>query len=313
MPGRKPETRLRDSRLTSDPVATGLRACGALELRTAPSQIPEQAGTEACRYPSRNPWRSHPTIFGMDIHVGCSGWFYSHWRGIFYPKQEPTTKLWFAYYANVFRTVELNAPFYRWPKPATVRRWKREAPPGFIYSVKVNQTITHERRLVRAKTLVASFNSIADVLGDKMGCFLFQFPPSYKYTAARLKSLIAQLTPEHRTVVEFRHKSWWRPSVYRAFAERKLIFCAVSAPRLPEDFPAGQDIIYVRFSGKTRWYRHDYTHEELTSWADRIVASGAKEAWTYFNNDREGFAIKNALVLRRMLRAKLKERSLIYA
>ena len=56
----------------------------------------------------------------MEIHVGCSGWFYSHWRGIFYPAQEVTTKNWFAYYANVFRTVELNAPFYRWPKPSGV-------------------------------------------------------------------------------------------------------------------------------------------------------------------------------------------------
>jgi hypothetical protein len=68
----------------------------------------------------------------MRIHVGCSGWFYSHWRGIFYPRQEPTTKNWFAYYANVFGTVELNAPFYRWPTPATVRRWKRDAPPSLL-------------------------------------------------------------------------------------------------------------------------------------------------------------------------------------
>lgn len=243
----------------------------------------------------------------MIIHVGCSGWFYSHWRGVFYPPQEPTTKLWFAYYANVFRTVELNASFYRWPKPATVRRWKREAPPGFLYSVKVNQTITHERRLVRTQKLVKSFYEIAEVLGDKLGCFLFQFPPSYKYTPSRLKSIVAQLDPAFRTVVEFRHKSWWRDSVYRTFAERRLIFCAVSAPRLPEEFPAGQEILYVRLSGKTRWYRHDYTIEELTAWADRIVASGAREVWVYFNNDAQGHAIKNALVLRRLLRAKTRE------
>lgn len=240
----------------------------------------------------------------MDVHIGCSGWFYSHWRGIFYPPQEPTTKLWFAYYSNVFRTVELNAPFYRWPKPATVRRWKRDAPPGFRYSVKVNQAITHERRLVRTQTLVDSFYEIAAVLGDKMGCFLFQFPPSYHYSPSRLKSLVTQLDPSHRTVVEFRHKSWWRPSVYRAFAARGLIFCAVSAPRLPEDFPPKQDILYLRLSGKTRWYLHDYSNEELTTWTDRIAASGAKEVWIYFNNDRQGFAIKNALVLRRLLRAK---------
>ena len=240
----------------------------------------------------------------MDIHIGCSGWFYSHWRGVFYPPQEPTTKLWFGYYANVFQTVELNAPFYRWPSPATVRRWKREAPPGFRYSVEVNQTITHERRLVRTKALVKSFYTIAETLGEKMGCFLFQFPPSYRYTPARLKSVVTQLDPALRTVVEFRHKSWRRASVYRAFAKRGLIFCAVSAPRLPEEFPAGQEVLYVRLSGTTRWYQHDYSREELARWAERIRASGAKEVWVYFNNDRRGFAIKNALALRRMLRAK---------
>lgn len=240
----------------------------------------------------------------MNVHVGCSGWFYSHWRGVFYPPGEPSTTLWFGYYANVFRTVELNAPFYRWPKAATVRRWKRDAPPGFVYSVKVNQTITHERRMVRTQKLVKSYYEIADVLGEKMGCFLFQFPPSYKYSASRLKTLISQLDPARRTAVEFRHKSWWRPAVYRAFVERGLIFCAVSAPRLPEDFPPGQETLYVRFSGKTRWYRHDYANDELAMWAERIRASGAKEAWVYFNNDRQGFAIKNALVLRRLLRAK---------
>lgn len=243
-------------------------------------------------------------LWRMVVHVGCSGWFYSHWRGVFYPPQDPSTNLWFGYYANVFKTVELNAPFYRWPTPATVRRWKREAPPGFVYSVKVNQAITHERRLVRTKALIESFYGIAATLEEKMGCFLFQFPPSYKYTPSRLRSLVTQLDPTWRTAVEFRHRSWWRPAVYRAFAERGLIFCAVSAPRLPEDFPAGQKRLYVRFSGTKQWYRHDYTLEELNRWAERIVASCADEAWIYFNNDRNGYAVKNALALRRLLRTR---------
>lgn len=239
----------------------------------------------------------------MKVYIGCSGWFYSHWRGIFYPAQEPTTKRWFAYYANVFDTVELNAPFYRWPKPATVRRWKREAPPGFIYSVKVNQEITHGKRMVRTKDLVREYYQIAATLGDRMGCFLFQFPPSYHYSASRLKSLTAQLDPTYRSVVEFRHKSWWRPSVYSAFAQAGISFCAVSAPRMPEEFPPHQKMLYVRLSGKTQWYRHDYSTAELATWVERIVASKAKEVWVYFNNDRDGHAIKNALALRRMLRS----------
>ena len=239
----------------------------------------------------------------MRIQVGCSGWFYSHWRGVFYPAQETTTANWFGYYANVFDTVELNAPFYRWPTPATIRRWKRDAPPGFIYTVKVNQRITHERRMVRTKKLVQSYYEMATVLGETMGCFLFQFPPSYHYTAARLKSIVGQLDPAQRNVVEFRHRSWWREPVYRALAAQGISFCAVSAPRLPETFPAGQRVLYVRLSGRTRWYRHDYSRDELATWAERIRASGAEEAWIYFNNDHQGFAVKNALILRRMLRA----------
>jgi uncharacterized protein YecE (DUF72 family) len=239
----------------------------------------------------------------MTIHVGCSGWFYSHWRGIFYPKQEVTTKNWFAYYANVFRTVELNAPFYHWPKAVTVRRWKREAPPGFVYTVKVNRKITHEKRMVGTQKLVTMYYDIATILGEKMGCFLWQFPPSFKYTPANLKNIVTQLDPAHRNAIEFRHKSWWRVAVYRALARRQLTFCAVSAPRMPDKFPANQERLYVRFSGVKRWYRHDYSPEELAIWGARIRESGAKEVWIYFNNDRNGYALKNALALRRMLRA----------
>jgi uncharacterized protein YecE (DUF72 family) len=240
----------------------------------------------------------------MEIHIGCSGWFYWHWKGIFYPEAEPTHR-WFKHYARAFDTVELNAPFYKWPKPVTVRGWKRNAPAAFRYTVKVNREITHERRLVRTKRLVGSFYEIGDILGSHMGCFLFQFPPGYRYTAARLKSLVAQLDPARRNAVEFRHKSWWRSSVYRAFARRKLSFCAVSAPRLPEELPPKADVLYVRFHGRSRWYRHDYSREELTTWARKIAVSGAKEAWIYFNNDREGFAIKNAVELRDLLRERL--------
>jgi uncharacterized protein YecE (DUF72 family) len=95
-------------------------------------------------------------------------------------------------------------------------------------------------------------------------------------------------------VVEFRHKSWWRPAVYRQFREAKLIFCSVSGPRLPDELVKTSDVIYLRFHGRTRWYRHDYSCEELDAWAHRIKQSGAREVWIYFNNDREGFAIKNA-------------------
>lgn len=59
--------------------------------------------------------------------------------------------------------------------------------------------------------------------------------------------------------------------------------------------------VYIRLHGPKRWYRHDYSKDELTEWARRIAASRAKRAWAYFNNDHDAHAPKNAAVLRRML------------
>ena len=62
---------------------------------------------------------------------------------------------------------------------------------------------------------------IADILGDRMGCFLFQMPPSYRYTKTRLNDIVSQLDPGRRNVVEFRHASWWNEEVYEAFRTRR--------------------------------------------------------------------------------------------
>ncbi len=239
-----------------------------------------------------------------EIFVGCSGWYYWHWRGLFYPPDIPGNR-WFDHYAGCFKTVELNAPFYSWPTVATVNTWLRQARrPSFIYTVKVCELITHVKRFKGTKTLVADFTFIADLLGPQMGCFLFQLPPSFHYTPARLKRILGQLDTAHRNVVEFRHRSWWNERVYAAFRKTGTIFCSCSGPRLPDELITTADDIYIRFHGTKRWYRHDYTQAELAIWAERIRSSGAKRVWAYFNNDREGYAIKNARALIRHLKSR---------
>src|SRR5687767_8657518 len=67
--------------------------------------------------------------------IGCSGWYYWHWKGVFYPESIPGSR-WFDHYASQFRTVELNAPFYAWPSVATVQTWIRQAGRRrFVYTV----------------------------------------------------------------------------------------------------------------------------------------------------------------------------------
>jgi uncharacterized protein YecE (DUF72 family) len=239
---------------------------------------------------------------GQTFHVGCSGWFYWHWRGEFYPKTTPTNK-WFDHYADRFRTVELNAPFYAWPTVGTVNTWRRQlGRRRFVYTVKVCELITHVKRFSRTQELTKDFGYIADLLGPHMGCFLFQLPPSFHYSPARLNRIVDQLDPKLRNVVEFRHRSWWNERVYAVFRDAGIIFCSCSGPRLPDELIKTADDIYIRFHGIKQWYRHDYSKAELAVWADRIRASGASRVWAYFNNDRNGYAIANARELLRQLR-----------
>jgi uncharacterized protein YecE (DUF72 family) len=198
---------------------------------------------------------SELSAFGptASVFVGCSGWFYWKWRGLFYPADLPTGE-WFKHYAKRLDTVEINASFYSWPTVANVKAWKRPAgKQSFVYTVKVCELIIHIKRFKGTKTLVKDFGISADVLGERMGCFLFQLPPSYRYTKARLTTILGQLDPARRNVVEFRHASWWSETVYAAFRATGTIFCSCSGPRLPDELVRTADDIYLRLHGPKRW------------------------------------------------------------
>ena len=253
------------------------------------------------RQREEEPALSEPRVLAS-VQIGCSGWFYWHWRESFYPAELPVSG-WFDHYAKQFKTVELNAPFYSWPTVGTVKTWLRQVGRRrFVYTVKACELMTHVKRFRGTRHLVRDFSFIANLLGDRMGCFLFQLPPSFHYAPARLKAIVQQLQPSRRNVVEFRHRSWWNARVYAAFRDAGIIFCSCSGPRLPDELVKTSDDIYIRFHGTSRWYRHDYSKEELAIWVQRIHKSAAKRVWAYFNNDRQGFAIKNARELIRQLR-----------
>ncbi len=235
------------------------------------------------------------------LNIGCSGWFYWDWKGTFYPQQMPTSQ-WFAHYAGTFDTVELNAPFYAWPTITNVKSWLKQAGDAdFVYTVKAPELITHLKRFEGTAGLVEDFDYVADLLGARMGCLLFQLPPNYDYSRARLDNILSQLQPQRRNVVEFRHMSWWNGDVYAAFRDAGVIFCSCSAPGLPDDLVRTHDEIYVRLHGPEKWYRYDYSDAELAQWAQKIRDSGARRVWVYFNNDYGANAVRNGLKLRELL------------
>jgi uncharacterized protein YecE (DUF72 family) len=285
---------------TADGPSTREERRARREARRA-KQRSENVGRAARMHAARVAWEREAGTLpvqntGFDlpqINVGCSGWFYWHWRGGFYGADMPTSN-WFVHYTHHFRTVELNAPFYSWPTPATVCGWRRQAGRRkFVYSVKVSELITHVKRFIGTHTLIGDFAHIADLLGPRMGCFLFQLPPSFHFSNSRLERIITQLDSARRNVVEFRHRGWWDERVFDAFR---------SGPRLPDELVRTANEIYVRFHGVSQWYRHNYSPAELDVWAEKIRKSGARRVWAYFNNDRNGYAVKNSRALLRRLR-----------
>ena len=275
-------------------------------------QRKDNIGRAAKMHAARLAWEraggEHRTaLLKAPAYVGCSGWFYWKWRGKFYPEDLPTGE-WFRHYTNRLASVEINASFYSWPTVANVNAWRRQPRKrDFVYTVKACELITHIKRFKGTKTLIKDFGMIADILRDRMGCFLFQLPPSYHFTKSRLTAIVSQLDPARRNVVEFRHASWWNETVYAAFRRSGTIFCSCSGPRLPDELIRTTDEIYLRLHGPKHWYRHNYSQEELMKWVNKINVSGAKRVWVYFNNDNEAHAPRNAATMRRLLQKSFRQ------
>jgi len=233
-------------------------------------------------------------------HVGTSGWSYNHWHGRFYPS-ELDRGGWLDYFAQHFNTVEVNMTFYRLPSPGLLKGWYQKTPPAFKFSLKGSRLITHIKKLKATEELVKGFYRLAETLQEKLGCVLWQMPPSLKLNLELLEGFLRQLPRSCPNVIEFRHKSWYVEEVYQLLKEYQTAFCIVSAPRLPADTITTSPTAYVRFHGVDSWYRYHYSDQELAQWAERIKGLPAEDCFVYFNNDFQAYAVKNAISLRQLL------------
>jgi uncharacterized protein YecE (DUF72 family) len=231
----------------------------------------------------------------MEWHIGCSGFHYKHWKGTFYPDGLPQTK-WFSFYAQHFNTLELNVTFYRFPRLPALRNWYELAPEGFQFSVKAPQAITHYRQFHNTVDMLSDFYSTVRAgLEEKLGPVLFQLPPRLRYEPERLQRILDQLDPTFDNVLEFRHPSWWQPAVYEQLAAKRISFCGMSHPELPDEVIVNSPVVYYRFHGVPDLYRSSYSRENLQRVVNKVrEQDGIEQAWFYFNNDAAVAAIPNA-------------------
>jgi uncharacterized protein YecE (DUF72 family) len=237
------------------------------------------------------------------VRIGCSGWSYRDWRERFYPPGTPTSR-WLAHYATVFDTVEVNATFYRLPAVETVRSWAEQVPDGFLFAVKGSRYLTHMRRLRDVGPGLARYWERIEPLREagRLGPVLWQLPERFARDEETLAAALEALPPA-RHCFEFRHSSWFVPEVESLLEEHGASLALGDDARreLPAASPVGP-LAYLRLHYGSRGRAGNYSERELETWRRRIAAwRSRRPVFAYLNNDWQGFAPRNAILLRRGL------------
>jgi uncharacterized protein YecE (DUF72 family) len=234
------------------------------------------------------------------IWIGCSGWQYASWRDVLYPKGCPQRR-WLERYAEEFETVEINNTFYRLPKREAVQGWVEHSPPGFVFAVKSSRYLTHIKRLTDMEQGVARLLERLEPMlrSPKMGPMLWQLPGNFARDDERLAYALDRLPPGRHTF-EFRHQSWFCDEVMALLRSHGVALCIGDHPERPwQTHDVTADFSFVRFHYGKRGRRGNYSEKELDDWAGELRRLARRaEVFAYFNNDWQGFAVRNAWGMR---------------
>jgi len=246
------------------------------------------------------------------ILLGTSSFTAAGWDGSFYPKGMRSAD-YLAFYAEHFHTVEVDSTFYACPSARTVNNWAARTPAGFIFSVKVPQTITHEKALANCDADLEQFLDTMAVLGTKLGPIVFQFPffnrnifrDRHEFLD-RLLPFLAKLPHPQKFAIEIRNRAWLDAEFANVLRNHKIALVLQDRSFMPNPAelsfdPITADWTYIRWLGDrkdieertTTWNKAivDRT-TELTSWVDycyQIQKRGVL-VYAYANNHYAGHA-----------------------
>jgi uncharacterized protein YecE (DUF72 family) len=239
------------------------------------------------------------------IRIGTSGWSYAHWRRVFYPEGMPAGR-WLRYYVRYFDTVEINNSFYNLPAEETLAKWRGDVPTQFVFAVKANRFITHMKKLKSVDDAVAVFMGRIGSLKRNLGPALFQLPPNLKYDYTRLRDFLDLLPRRRRYAIEFRNPTWLNDEAIGLLRDRRIAFCIHDLLDAPCPQHVTSSFSYFRFHGHDEKYGGSYPRKALTRYAEAMAAmlGAGKDVYAYFNNDAFGYALKDAVTLRKIV-AKL--------
>ena len=225
----------------------------------------------------------------MNYWIGTSGFQYTEWKGTFYPEDLPTAKM-LPYFAERLTTTEINYSFHRIPSAKTIEGWYKATPENFRFSLKAPQKVTHWQKLRNCGDTLRYFHQVICDLEKKLGCVLFQLPPTLKKDAGLLKDFIADVPEGMRAAFEFREPAWFSDDIYELLKSKNLALCIADSEKL------STPVIATASYGYFRLRREDYQSADITRWWDVVKKneSAWSDAYVYFKHEESGIGPKLA-------------------
>jgi len=208
------------------------------------------------------------------IRVGIGGWTYEPWRGLFYPKGHPQSReLEFA--SRAMTSIEINGTYYSTQKPESFRKWAKETPDDFVFSVKAIRFATNRRVLAEAGPSVEKFltSGIAE-LGKKLGPILWQFMPTKKFDAGDFGAFLSQLPKtvdglKLRHAVEVRHESFVAKEFVALARKHNVAIVLADSAKYPMIADTTADFVYVRLQQAQEKIVTGYSPATIKKWGER--------------------------------------------
>jgi uncharacterized protein YecE (DUF72 family) len=209
------------------------------------------------------------------IYIGIGGWTFPPWRGVFYPEKLPQSKE-LEYAGSKLTSIEINGTYYGSQKPESFRKWAREVPDGFIFSLKGPRFATNRRVLAEAGDSVKRFyDSGVLELGDRLGPVLWQFAPTKKFDEADFGAFLELLPRELegrklRHVVEVRHDSFAVPGFVALLRQFETPVVYAEHGKYPDIADVTADFVYARLQKGNDEIKTCYPPKQLDAWAKRL-------------------------------------------
>jgi uncharacterized protein YecE (DUF72 family) len=180
----------------------------------------------------------------------------------------------------------------------TVTNWKQQTPEGFVFSLKFPQVITHVKMLKDCQNETDTFLNKAELLGEKLGCLLLQFPPNFGVDhMPDLTYFLSKLPKWNRYVVEVRNKTWLKQEFYSLLNANNVALAWADSPLMTQIKELTADFLYVRWEGDrkkvngTLGKKEVDKQEDLNLWANKLKLSLRKgtEVFGYFGKYYSGY------------------------